>query len=126
MAKDARRKPRSQRGVRNLLCQGETSGQVDLEVPKTDLMSVAKLRWAHDRFLRLLREREAVVASGMIVQPIFPELIKSLTGLDTAQGQDALGAGFSPEHARLFAAPQTCGCEWVEGLITWFGESDSI
>src|SRR5688572_4012809 len=34
---------------------------------------------------------------------MFPELVQTAAGVDAAQSQDVFGAGFGPEHARLFA-----------------------
>src|SRR5712691_4850797 len=40
----------------------------------------------------------------MSVEPLFPEFIEPMAGVDTAQGQNVLGTRFAPEHARLLAA----------------------
>src|SRR6266496_2297115 len=49
-------------------------------------------------------ESESIVASGMGIEPVFPEFIEAAAGLNAAQGQYVYGTGFTPEHARLLAA----------------------
>jgi hypothetical protein len=39
---------------------------------------------AHDRFLRLLGQRQAIVAGSLSVEPLFPELIQPAAGMDAA------------------------------------------
>ena len=57
-----------------------------------------------DRILRLLGQRQAIVAGSLSVEPLFPELIQPAAGMDAAQSQDIFRTGFAPEHARLLAA----------------------
>ena len=38
--------------------------------------------WRTAEFLRLLRERQGIVASGVGVEPLFPELIEPATGTE--------------------------------------------
>ena len=49
-------------------------------------------------------EVEGVVTSGVLVEPVFPEISGAAAGVNAAQGEDVLGAGDRPPHARLFAA----------------------
>jgi hypothetical protein len=42
------------------------------------------LSGAHDRFLRLLGQRQAIVAGSLSVEPLFPELIQPAAGMDAA------------------------------------------
>jgi hypothetical protein len=60
---------------------------------------------AHDWILRLAAncQREGIVAGGVGVKPLRPELAKPATALNAAQRQDVLCAWFAPEHARLLA-----------------------
>jgi hypothetical protein len=41
---------------------------------------------AQDRILRLRRNGQAIVACDVIIEALFPELIKPAAGVDTAQG----------------------------------------
>jgi hypothetical protein len=43
-----------------------------------------EIQGAHDRILLLRRQREAIVAGGVGVEPLFPELIQAATGPDAA------------------------------------------
>jgi hypothetical protein len=51
--------------------------------PAQNKQQTAALR-AHDRILLLRRQREAIVAGGVGVEPLFPELIQAATGPDAA------------------------------------------
>ena len=55
-----------------------------------------------------------MVAFGVLVEAVLPEIPKAATGVEAAEGQDFFRAGFGPEHARLFAA----GAD--DGLATGF------
>ena len=56
------------------------------------------------KFFTLGCKIQGIVACGMFVGPLFPEIVPFAALFDTAQGQDVLGAVLRPEHARLFAA----------------------
>jgi RNA polymerase primary sigma factor len=47
----------------------------------------------------LRREGQAVVAVGVGVEPVLPELREAATAVNAAQGQDVLGPRLAPEHA---------------------------
>ena len=49
-------------------------------------------------------EVEGVVTSGVLVEPVLPEVSGAAAGVNAAQGEEVLGAGDRPPHARLFAA----------------------
>jgi hypothetical protein len=43
---------------------------------------------AQERFLRLRRQGQGIIAGGVGVEPLFPELIQLTTGMDAAQSQE--------------------------------------
>ena len=52
-----------------------------------------------DKILRSGGQKEGVIAGGLIVEAIFPELVEAVAGVNAAQGEDVLSAVFGPEHA---------------------------
>lgn len=59
------------------------------------------LRRVHDKILRSGGQSEGIVESGLIIEPVFPERIEAMAGMNTAQEEDVIGSRHAPEHARL-------------------------
>src|SRR5882672_6688808 len=85
--------------------QGRIVFSISLATMDASTITGERAQRARDEFLRPLGgEWEAIVASGMGIEPVFPKFIKAVAGMNAAQGQNVFGTSFTPEHARLLAA----------------------